>query len=275
MKLLNIGCGATYHPEWVNIDVEPVSKEVLRHDVTTTPLPFEDSCFDACYCSHVLEHLSGDDAKHLLSEIYRVLKPGGVIRIVVPDLEGVVRVYLSTLEQVLSAPEEAEFSYDWIMLELLDQMVRNVSGGKMEQFIKKCPSDTREFLAARIGKEAKRLWGDKQSQRSVCMQLSEMSPLFFISKIRYYLIGSFAWLLGGNRGIRAVKVGWFRTSGEVHRWMYDRFSLGRILKEARFTDIAVCAPDVSRISGFAVYELDVFNGEVRKPDSLFMEGARP
>lgn len=36
--------------------------------------------------------------------------------------------------------------------------------------------------------------------------------------------------------------------------------------------MVVCSPDVSRIPGFAAYELDVVNGEVRKPDSLFMEG---
>lgn len=74
--------------------------------------------------------------------------------------------------------------------------------------------------------------------------------------------------------MRAVREGWLRTSGEVHRWMYDRFSLGRLLREARFDEIAVSTPDMSRIPGFAAYELDVVAGVVRKPDSLFMEGVR-
>lgn len=72
--------------------------------------------------------------------------------------------------------------------------------------------------------------------------------------------------------MRSVKEGWFRTSGEVHRWMYDRFSLERILRDARFIEVVVCTPDVSRIPGFAAYGLDVVDGVERKPDSLFMEG---
>ncbi|OGU15535.1 MAG: hypothetical protein A2076_12770 [Geobacteraceae bacterium GWC2_53_11] len=273
MKLLNIGCGATYHPAWVNIDVEPVSKEILRHDATT-PLPLEDGCFDVCYCSHVLEHLSRDEARLLVTEIHRVLKPGGIIRLVVPDLEGIVRAYLSTLEQVLSTTEGDELSYDWIMLELLDQMVRGASEGKMGPFLKKCPPEARAFIAARIGTEAERFWGNEQVQHGTLTQLSEMSPVWFIGKIRYFLMSGCAWLLVGRRGMRAVREGWLRTSGEVHRWMYDRFSLGRLLREARFDEIAVSTPDMSRIPGFAAYELDVVAGVVRKPDSLFMEGVR-
>jgi hypothetical protein len=182
---------------------------------------------------------------------------------------------LNSLEFALSSTEGAEFTYDWILLELLDQMVRDTSGGDMEQFLKKCPEHSRKFIASRIGKEAERFWVSGQKQRSIITQLSEMSLSWFTDRIRFYLISCFAWLLGGKQGIRSVKEGWFRTAGEVHRWMYDRYSLGRLLSEADFIEIAACAPDVSRIPGFAAYELDVINGEVRKPDSLFMEGVRP
>lgn len=271
MKLLNIGCGATYHPAWTNIDVEPVSNEILRHDVIKS-LPFKDCRFDACYCSHVLEHLPRDEARLLLAEIYRVLKPGGIIRLVVPDLEGIVRAYLHTLEQVLATTEGAELSYDWIMVELIDQMVRSTSEGQMGQFLKKSPSEARAFISSRIGKESERYWLGEPRQRLIFMQLSEVSPLWIIGKIRFLLICGIAWLLGGKRGIRSVREGWFRTSGEAHRWMYDRFSLGRLLRETRFDEVVACSPNVSRIPGFAAYELDVVNGVVRKPDSLFMEG---
>lgn len=74
--------------------------------------------------------------------------------------------------------------------------------------------------------------------------------------------------------MRSVREGWLRTSGEVHRWMYDRFSLDRLLREAQLNEIAYCPPDVSRIPEFAAYGLDVTDGVVRKPDSLFMEGVR-
>ena len=274
MKLLNIGCGTTFHSAWVNIDVEPVSRDIIQHDAGT-PLPFEASSFDACYCSHILEHLSRDGALLLLTEMRRVLKTGGIIRVVVPDLEGIVRTYLSSLEQTLSAKEGAEYPYDWIVLELLDQMVRNTSGGRMEQFLKKCPADARDFILSRIGNEAVRFWGIDQSKGSVLLRLADKSAWWFFDKIRFWSICCFARLLGGERGLRAVKEGWFRTSGEIHRWMYDRFSLRRLLQEAKFNDVVVCAPDASRIPGFESYGLDVSNGAVRKPDSLFMEGVRP
>jgi SAM-dependent methyltransferase len=271
VKLLNIGCGANYHPAWVNVDFEPISSEILRHDVIT-PLPFEASRFDACYCSHVIEHLSPDEARLLMAEIHRVLKPGGIARIVVPDLEGIVRTYLTTLEQALLSAESAEFSYDWILLELLDQLARNTSGGQMGQFLKKCPLEMREFISGRIGKEAEYHWVNGQQQASIFFELFRKPPMWFVCKIRFLMICCFAWLLGGKRGLRSVKEGWFRTSGEVHRWMYDQFSLGRLLREAGFNDVVICAPKVSRIHGFSAYELDVTDGMVRKPDSLFMEG---
>lgn len=273
MKLLNIGCGATYHPAWVNIDIEPLTKQIARHDAAT-PLPFADGSFDACYCSHLLEHLSRSEAQLLLFEMHRVLKTRGIVRLVVPDLEGIVRAYLRTLEQVLISTEGMESSYDWIMLELIDQMVRDTSEGYMGQFLKECPSEIHEFIISRIGKDAARYWDNKQLQSGVVARLAKQSPAWFIDKVRFVLVGSIAWLLAGKKGIKSLREGWFRTSGEVHRWMYDQFSLARILQKAEFTEVVVCSPDVSKIPDFASYELDVLNGAPRKPDSLFMEGIR-
>jgi hypothetical protein len=56
--------------------------------------------------------------------------------------------------------------------------------------------------------------------------------------------------------------------------MYDRVSLKRLLEESGFTRIRVCSAFESRISGFASFGLDVINGAVRKPDSLFMEAVK-
>lgn len=273
MKLLNIGCGTTYHPDWVNIDVAPVSHEIMRHDAAE-PLPFEDGGFDACYSSHLLEHLPGEEALRLLVEIRRVLKPGGIVRLAVPDLEAVVRAYLDVLERCLSSPETAEPAYDWLVLELLDQLVRDKSGGLVERFLRSSPVAERAFISARIGSDAERFWKSGQVKTPFAAALSMKHLVLLVDRVRLLLVCGFAWLLGGKRGVRAVREGWFRTSGEVHRWMYDRFSLGRLLLKAGFCDVSVCAPDVSRIPGFAAYGLDVADGVVRKPDSLFMEGVR-
>jgi predicted SAM-dependent methyltransferase len=56
-------------------------------------LPYENDCFSCAFCSHVLEHLTHPVARHCAKEVYRVLSPGGVFRIAVPDLDRVVSDY--------------------------------------------------------------------------------------------------------------------------------------------------------------------------------------
>ena len=67
----------------------------------------------------------------------------------------------------------------------------------------------------------------------------------------------------------------FRESGEIHRWMYDRFSLQRLLNQAGFVEVKVCNADVSSIPAFNSYELDMLDNKVRKPDSLYIEAVKP
>jgi ubiquinone/menaquinone biosynthesis C-methylase UbiE len=71
----------------------PWSKGVFIHDLAK-PLPFPDGIFQAVYSSHTLEHLYLEEAQRLLVDCYRVLAPGGVARIVVPDLRAQVQDYL-------------------------------------------------------------------------------------------------------------------------------------------------------------------------------------
>lgn len=129
LKLLNIACGSRYHKEWLNIDFHAVSNLVKRVNILKG-LPFEDDYFDAIYISHFIEHLTNNQSLFVLRESIRVLRQGGIIRIVVPDLENICREYLNILEKV---KENSNFDekYNWIVAELLDQMVRNYPGGIM------------------------------------------------------------------------------------------------------------------------------------------------
>lgn len=68
-------------------------RNVVVHDLRRG-LPFPDGYAAAVYGSHVLEHLYLADAERLLEECFRVLRPGGVARFVVPDLRAVVEEYL-------------------------------------------------------------------------------------------------------------------------------------------------------------------------------------
>lgn len=70
---------------WVNIDIEK-SPGVLQHDLRQG-LPFENGTASLIYSEHFIEHLTYEDGIKLLSECLRVLKPGGHLRTVCPDLK--------------------------------------------------------------------------------------------------------------------------------------------------------------------------------------------
>jgi len=102
MKMLNIACGSRIHSDWINIDFSPIDNRVKKVNLLRT-LPFKNESFDVAYSSHFLEHLSPQNAKSLLQEIYRILKPKGILRIVVPDMENIARTYLALLSNIANS----------------------------------------------------------------------------------------------------------------------------------------------------------------------------
>src|SRR5260370_19979136 len=156
IKCLNIGCGQRFHPEWVNLDLHPASHAVQLWDLRKD-LPFHDGSFDVVYHSHVLEHFSRSDGLRLLERCRRVLRPNGIIRIAVQDLEHIARLYLEALEKSLDGDPIWRQRYEWILLEMYDQTVRESSGGEMLAYIRRDPVPEREFVAGRLGGEFQRL----------------------------------------------------------------------------------------------------------------------
>ena len=136
MKLLNIGCGTRFHKDWINIDKFSHSKDVIPYDLKKG-IPFPDHYFDVVYHSNLLEHFSKAGAFFLLKECLRVLTSGGIIRVAVPDLEEIARIYLESLEQSRKGSKEWEYNYEWILLEMYDQVARNKSGGEMLNYFSK------------------------------------------------------------------------------------------------------------------------------------------
>jgi SAM-dependent methyltransferase len=266
-RLLNFGCGSVFHAAWVNLDAVPATPDVMPHDLRR-PFPFPDGSFDGAYGSHVLEHLDPSAAARLLRECHRILKPAGIIRVVVPDLEAIVRLYLQCLERAAAGDPRAERRYDWMMLELYDQAVRTSSGGAMGACLRGAlDKEQAEFIASRIGAEAQ-----------AAPQVPRPRPaalLRAVAVLRRRAAGLGAWLFLGTEGREALREGLFRRSGEVHQWMYDGFSVRRALRQAGFADARVCAADESAIPGFAGYGLETLDGRPRKPDSLYVEARRP
>jgi len=117
---LNLGSGPTAVPDWINIDrspnilldrlpvakrllfragllneghMQPWDREVIRHDIRK--LPYTVNSVEAIYSSHTLEHLYLREAERVIRECVRVLQPGGVLRLALPDVELFARQLLS------------------------------------------------------------------------------------------------------------------------------------------------------------------------------------
>ncbi len=83
-------------------------------------------------------------------------------------------------------------------------------------------------------------------------------------------------LLFGKQTYEALEIGRYRLEGEVHQWMYDRFSLARLLLVNGFIDPTLMQPETSQIEGWIDYHLEVGeDGTVHKPDSFVMEARKP
>ena len=258
VKMLNLGCGTRYHPDWVNLNFTSTGPDVIAHNLYNG-IPFNGESFEVVYHSHLLEHFPKNYAPTFLKECHRVLKPGGIMRIAVPDLEQIARSYVYFLEKSLQGDLEAQKRYEWIMIELCDQMVRNRPGGEMLEFWKKTPMPAEDYVFKRVGPEIKNsiLGFRNHSQNNANHE-----------KLN-------SWPKAEVRQPDLQKVSHFRASGEIHQWMYDRYSLSKLLAETGFSKIRQCNAVESDIPNFKSYLLDAeVNGMIRKPDSLFIEAYR-
>lgn len=101
--LVNIGCGESGQPGWVNVDAESSLGVTCVYDCRRR-VPLHTDCARAIFTEHLLEHLDYDEeAPVFLAECRRVLHPGGIIRIVVPDGRKYMLAYASGGWDVLRA----------------------------------------------------------------------------------------------------------------------------------------------------------------------------
>ncbi len=123
---VNVGCGLTVASGWINIDgslnalvstwpsfllsqlhrfsgsrawfSQPEYIAILKnhrfvHHEVRYGLPLPDSSTDFVYTSHFLEHLHRADGERFMREVHRILKPGGVVRVLVPDLQDAINLF--------------------------------------------------------------------------------------------------------------------------------------------------------------------------------------
>ena len=254
-RMLNVGCGNRFHRDWTNVDHIAHSPDIIVYDITRG-LPFDDDVFDVVYHSHIIEHLPPHRGRVLMDECFRVLRPGGIIRVVAPDLEFACRLYLRTLEDLSEQdnPRHREH-YEWALLNLLDQMVRTRSGGEMAGFLGRDELKDFDFIVANAGGSTIRETRENlRHARALQESTGELvEPDDNIEK--------------------QVR---FRQQGEVHRWMYDRYSLPELLRAAGFEHIGPCSSGASQIADWHSFHLDCdTDGTPHKPGSLFYEAIKP
>ena len=97
------------------------------------------------YSSHFLEHLRDPEARSFLRECMRVLKPGGILRLVVPNLEDIARDYLGIIDG-LENESDLKTEHQWILLELFDQMTREKPQGTMGPFLSEREKRESKFI---------------------------------------------------------------------------------------------------------------------------------
>lgn len=121
-QFVQFGCGLSSPTEWLNFDSSPAlrlqklpvvgklipsgpygrfPKNIMFGDIVKG-LPVPNNSVELLYCSHILEHLTLNEFSQALNNCYRCLQPGGIFRLVLPDLEFMAQQYVNS-----TSPEAA------------------------------------------------------------------------------------------------------------------------------------------------------------------------
>lgn len=247
------------------------------------PLPLPDASFDGIYCFHVIEHLNLPGNRRLMADIYRLLKPGGVYRASTPDLEFVASEYLQRLnDQVRCASTDNYARYHWAVCNLIDQCVRDKSGGEMlralesdqysREYIKQVNGDSLDFL---LPQPASAPTPPQPASPSIPAPATQgrtaLTPLRLIRGISRRI----------RRRLRKdhpAPLPVERTLEQMHEknlWLFDRISLSRLFSETGLQEVTVADHRTSSIPSWNRYNFDQSAfGEYPLEPSLYVEGIK-
>lgn len=270
VKKLNFGCGYRYAKGWVNIDFHSEHPEVLKVNLLGR-LPFEEGTFDVVYSSHVLEHFAPATAEALLKECHRVLKPGGILRTVLPDLETACREYVRILDEVKTS-ELARKRYEWIILELLDQLTRTQPSGLIGPYRQKLMAANDQEMIAYVKSRTDTIPWNPNAAPTARERFRTLTWNKLRTKLVYIYVDLIKCLLPPS--LRATLIDDTRI-GEKHKWMYDQYGLSVLLQRCGFDQIVFLSESKSQIPDFANDHLDTeTDGRPYKPGSIFCEARK-
>lgn len=155
---LHLGCGRCHIPGYVHIDVKPAPHVAIAADLHDLSF-IEDACADLIYASHVLEHFGRWEYQAVLAEWGRILRPGGTLRLAVPDFEVCARLY-----------------YEKRLAHGLADLVGLITGGQRDAYDHHCmvfdELTLREALTT-IGFENVRRWDWRETEHAAIDDYSQ------------------------------------------------------------------------------------------------------
>lgn len=107
---IQLGCGGNFLDGWLDTDITLYSTKAIYMDLTQS-FPIGDSTFDRVYSEHAIEHIPYWSGQNMLQESFRILKPGGRIRISCPDFQFLINLYLNPTD--LSKQYMKDTKPDW------------------------------------------------------------------------------------------------------------------------------------------------------------------
>lgn len=120
IRKLQVGTGPNPLPGWLNTDLFPDTYPEHRDKIffldATKPFPLDGMTFDYIFAEHQIEHVVETEARAMLRECFRVLRPGGRIRIATPDLAAILGLYEDPLD------ERERHYIDWVMTKFLPKI---------------------------------------------------------------------------------------------------------------------------------------------------------
>lgn len=174
----NLGSGNWRHPYWTNVDY---ASDYYHYDKSIIDVPWDISMLkplqtksntvELAYCSHTTEHLTDEQNRFMFREAYRILKPGGVLRVTCPNIELYYNAcmrrdpYVKQHYGVVEPMEETGSMPIWFVNEIATQLVQSFSDHKapmadvaaIDKVLKTLPMEEAcEYFTSRIDYEVQR-----------------------------------------------------------------------------------------------------------------------
>lgn len=282
---VNLACGNTFvqGDGWINLDFAPSTPAVQKANLLGR-LPFDNDSVSIVYSSHFLEHIPRVQVAGFLLECFRILKPGGEIRLVLPDFEEMCREYLNQRDG--GEHKKADF----VVTEIIDQCVRLSVGGELQIAYQKIANNTEKYsdMVKYVRFRNGETFGLDRIARPVLTSQNITKPSLPTRAVSSITSSAL-------RVFRRLELAWFNllisqlpsafriqnislaSVGERHHWLWDSHQLSQVLLSCGYTEIIKCQATSSRIFGFPFFPLDLdAYGDPRKgAESMYIEALKP